>query len=85
MGSSFRASASNLPEELGECKGDSSTLRVGKLLSPPPLTSTVDHRTILYIGELKTGQYQAPMDSELVTSARDISFMESVAAGPPRC
>lgn len=36
-------------------------------------------RDIPIIGELKGGQYQAPMGLDLVTSSRDVTFMESAA------
>jgi phosphate-selective porin OprO/OprP len=37
-------------------------------------------RPIPYIGELRIGQYQAPMGLEVVSSTRDISFMEPAAS-----
>jgi len=36
-------------------------------------------RDIPWIGELKFGQYQAPMGLDLITSSRDVTFMESAA------
>jgi phosphate-selective porin OprO and OprP len=41
--------------------------------------SYLKFKPIPYIGELKTGQYQAPMGLEVVSSTRDISFMEPAA------
>lgn len=41
--------------------------------------SYVAFRNIPWIGELKVGQYQAPMSLDMVTSSRDISFMETAA------
>jgi len=41
--------------------------------------SYLKFKPIPYIGELKTGQYQAPMGLEVVTSSRDICFMEPAA------
>lgn len=41
--------------------------------------SYVAFRGIPWIGELKVGQYQAPMGLDLVTSGRDITFMEPAA------
>jgi phosphate-selective porin OprO/OprP len=41
--------------------------------------SYLKFKPIPYIGELKTGQYQAPMGLEVVSSTRDISFMEPSA------
>ncbi len=36
-------------------------------------------RDIPWIGELRTGQYQAPMGLDVITSSRDITFMEPAA------
>jgi phosphate-selective porin OprO and OprP len=41
--------------------------------------SYLKFKPIPYIGELKTGQYQAPMGLEVVSSTRDIPFMEPAA------
>jgi phosphate-selective porin OprO/OprP len=41
--------------------------------------SYLKFKPIPVIGELKTGQYQAPMGLEVVSSTRDISFMEPAA------
>ena len=41
--------------------------------------SYLKFKPIPYVGELKVGQYQAPMGLEVVSSTRDISFMEPAA------
>ena len=41
--------------------------------------SNLEFKLIPCIGELKTGQYQAPMGLEVLSSSRDISFMEPAA------
>jgi len=41
--------------------------------------SYLKFKPIPYIGELRIGQYQAPMGLEVVSSTRDISFMEPSA------
>jgi phosphate-selective porin OprO/OprP len=41
--------------------------------------SYIAFRDIPWIGELKLGQYQAPMGLDLITSGRDITFMEPAA------
>ena len=41
--------------------------------------SYVAFRNISWIGDLKLGQYQAPMGLDVVTSARDSTFMETAA------
>lgn len=41
--------------------------------------SYVAFRNIPWIGELKIGQYQAPMSLDMVTSSRDITLMETAA------
>jgi phosphate-selective porin OprO/OprP len=41
--------------------------------------SYVAFRKIPWIGDLKIGQYQAPMGLDFITSSRDVSYMESAA------
>jgi Phosphate-selective porin O and P len=41
--------------------------------------SYVAFKNIPWIGELKVGQYQAPMSLDMITSSRDITFMEPAA------
>jgi len=41
--------------------------------------SYLSFKPIPYIGELKTGQFQAPMGLEVITSTRDLAFMEPAA------
>jgi phosphate-selective porin OprO/OprP len=41
--------------------------------------STLTFPAIKYIGNIQIGQFQAPMGLDLITSSRDITFMESAA------
>jgi phosphate-selective porin OprO/OprP len=41
--------------------------------------SYLSFKNIPWIGELKLGQYQAPMGLDVITSSRDITFMEPAA------